>query len=137
MVDRLRRIPESQGRMPVKMRGLAFTWLLLLLILPAVSACQVAAQGGKPELMAEKERPTTSTPNAFTEILVRFEAHVPSEEIARINKSLGVAVVRVIPFPRIYVVRVPEQMSATELAAKYTTFPQVKYAEPNYALNLR
>ena len=131
-----RKMTHSHGRLHARVCGLGLAGLLLLL-LPAVTACQVSAQGGGPGLMAEKDQSSASSSNAYTEVLVRFQGHVPPEAIEKINNSLGVKVVRVIPFPHIYVVQVPSQMSATELVVKYTSFPEVRYAEPNYALKLR
>ncbi len=113
--------------------------LLLLAILPPLTACVAADQMRTPHEAAEPSAVAQHQEQAQDpdEILVKFVEGISPEQVKQINAAIGVAVVKEIGFLRTYVVRVPANMTTSELIAKFAAMPVIEYAEPNHPVKLR
>lgn len=45
---------------------------------------------------------------------------------------MGAVVIKIIPGIQVYQLRIPENTTVPDMVKKYSAFPEVEYAEPNY-----
>ncbi len=66
------------------------------------------------------------------QVLVKFHENVSGEEITRILSEQEATILKTLGKTGIYLVSLPDNVEVVEAADKLTSYPEVKYAEPNY-----
>lgn len=73
-----------------------------------------------------------------TQVIVVFREGVSTERIEEINRALRVQVIKEYDFGKSHglLARIPNGTTVPEIVKKYQEFLEVKYAEPDYRLEL-
>jgi len=66
------------------------------------------------------------------QVLVKFHENVSSDEINRILSEQNAAILKTLGKTGVYLVVLPDDIEVSEAVDNLTSYPEVKYAEPNY-----
>jgi len=100
--------------------------ILAALMVVVVVSSDAWSMSGKPEEPAY----------APGEILVRFNDGVAKQRIEQIIAEERSSVRKVVGSGVIYLIMLPDGMEVMDAVNRFSTYPEVKYAEPNYKAKL-
>jgi len=66
------------------------------------------------------------------QVLVKFHENVSGEKINQILSEQKAAIIKTLGKTGVYLVILPDNVEVVEAVDKLTSYPEVKYAEPNY-----
>lgn len=70
------------------------------------------------------------------EVLVKFHGGTQPERAEELIISIGGKIDKILGRSGIYLVRLPDNLSVEDGVEKLSSYPEVKYAEPNYRMKL-
>ena len=70
------------------------------------------------------------------QILVKFHETVSSDEISRILLEQEATILKTLGRTGIYLVILPDDIEVYDAVEKFSSYPEVEYAEPNYRMKL-
>lgn len=104
------------------MRGFIVCLAFFLSLGPGLLRCTVGSGsegGGAPK-----------KPYAEGQILVKFKRDVTPQRIARINAEMGTEVIK--EMGRLMLIRIPKGASVEKMLKRFSSLPEVEYAQPDY-----
>lgn len=66
------------------------------------------------------------------EVLVKFHENVSEEEIRRIFSEQEATILKTLGRAGVYLVILPDDVEVYDAVEKFSSYPEVQYAEPNY-----
>ena len=70
------------------------------------------------------------------QVLVKFHENVSSDEINRILSEQNAAILKTLGKTGIYLVTLPGDIDVYGAVEKFSSYPEIQYAEPNYRVKL-
>jgi thermitase len=70
------------------------------------------------------------------QILVKFHENISGDEINRILSEQEATILKTLARTGVYLVILPDNVKVNEAVEKFTSYPEVQYAEPNYRVKL-
>lgn len=109
-------------------------FLLVLLVLSLLAFNPFLPVTAQEELPLRVKQPKEITFPAYVEdeVIVKFKAGIAEEQIEKLNKEHGVAVIRTSRFKKFRTLKIPERRGVYEMVEIYGRSPLVEYAEPNF-----
>ncbi|MBN2720048.1 MAG: hypothetical protein JXR72_02980 [Proteobacteria bacterium] len=107
---------------PRKPRVFALGWIILLFGIFPILSC--AASGTNSQIPKHPWVPG--------ELLVAFQDDIPEERIAAIVLEEGGRIGRPVGKGSLLLILLPEETDIPEAARRFSSHPEVRYAEPNY-----
>ncbi len=91
--------------------------------------CLLIAAGSQGMAMSRKAPEPAYAPG---QVLVKFDDKASQERITRIISAEKSKVSKVLGRTGIYLVLLPDNLSVEKAVKRFSSYPEVKYAEPNY-----
>jgi|GEM_PF-5501585 len=107
---------------PRKHRVFALGWMILLFGLLPILSCAASGTNGQ----------IPQHPWVSGELLVAFQDDIPEERIAAIVLEEGGRIGRPVGRGTLFLILLPEETDIPEAAMRFSSHPEVRYAEPNY-----
>jgi len=104
------------------MRAFRWQWALYTFLFLLVFAEPVSGMARKPE----EQRFVPG------QVLVKFQENVPQDRIVEIVQGEGGTIKSIIGRTGIHLVVLPEGVEVMEAVDRFSVYPEVRYAEPNY-----
>ncbi len=70
------------------------------------------------------------------EVLVKFHENVSSDEINRILFEQKATILKALGRTGVYLVILPDNIEVYDAVERFSSYPEVQYAEPNYRMKL-